>query len=34
VSDEEQCRRLREAGFAEAGTLWQHGDDRILAAVR
>jgi SAM-dependent methyltransferase len=25
---------LRAAGFAEVGTLWQHGGNRILAAVR
>jgi SAM-dependent methyltransferase len=25
---------LRAAGFAEIGTLWQHGDNRILCAVR
>jgi hypothetical protein len=25
---------LRAAGLAEAGTLWQHGGNRILAAVR
>jgi SAM-dependent methyltransferase len=25
---------LRRAGFAEAGTVWQHGDDRVLVAVR
>ena len=24
---------LRAAGFAEIGTLWQHGDNRILCAV-
>lgn len=24
---------LRAAGFAEVGTLWQHGDDRLLCAV-
>ncbi|MDF5757901.1 class I SAM-dependent methyltransferase [Spongiactinospora sp. TRM90649] len=26
-------RTLREAGFAEIGTLWQRGDNRLLAAV-
>jgi SAM-dependent methyltransferase len=25
---------LREAGFAEAGTLWQRGENRLLCAVR
>lgn len=25
---------LRQAGFAEVGTVWQYGDDRILAAFR
>ncbi|GII79281.1 methyltransferase [Sphaerisporangium rufum] len=25
---------LRAAGFAEVGTLWQHGHDRLLAAIR
>ncbi|HEV2374246.1 MAG TPA: class I SAM-dependent methyltransferase [Streptosporangiaceae bacterium] len=25
---------LRDAGFSEVGTLWQHGDNRVLAAVR
>jgi len=25
---------LRRAGFAEVGTVWQHGDDRVLVAVR
>lgn len=25
---------LRVAGFAEVGTVWQHGDDRVLVAVR
>lgn len=32
--DEEHVRLLRAAGFAEANTLWQHGAERILAAVR
>lgn len=27
-------RALRAAGFAETGTVWQRGSDRILAAVR
>jgi SAM-dependent methyltransferase len=34
LSDEDHCGLLLAAGFAEAGTLWQHGDDRILAAIR
>ena len=25
---------VRRAGFAEVGTVWQHGDDRVLVAVR
>lgn len=25
---------LRHAGFAEVGTIWQHGDDRVLVALR
>jgi hypothetical protein len=25
---------LRKAGFAEVGTLWQRGDNRLLCAVR
>jgi len=25
---------LRAAGFAEVGTVWQHGDDRVLVGVR
>jgi hypothetical protein len=25
---------LRAAGFAEIGTLWQRGSNRLLAAVR
>ncbi len=25
---------LRQAGFAESGTVWQHGDDRVLVGVR
>jgi SAM-dependent methyltransferase len=25
---------LREAGFAEAGTAWQVGDDRVIVAIR
>lgn len=25
---------LRDAGFGEVGTLWQHGDNRVLGAIR
>jgi hypothetical protein len=25
---------LRAAGFAEVGTLWQRGSNRLLAAIR
>jgi hypothetical protein len=25
---------LRAAGFAEIGTLWQRGSNRLLAAIR
>jgi SAM-dependent methyltransferase len=25
---------LRDSGFGEIGTLWQHGNDRILCAIR
>jgi hypothetical protein len=25
---------LRAAGFAEVGTLWQRGENRLLCAVR
>lgn len=32
--DEDCCRLLRAAGFAEAAVLWRHGHDRLLAAVR
>lgn len=34
LRDEDHCRLLQAAGFAEAGVLWQHGDDRVLCAVR
>jgi SAM-dependent methyltransferase len=34
LRDEDHVRLLRAAGFAEASTLWQHGAERILAAVR
>lgn len=27
-------RSLREAGFTVTGAVWQHGDDRVLVAVR
>lgn len=34
-ADEADHRRLLlEAGFAEAGTVWQFGDDRVLVGVR
>ncbi|GGK91992.1 class I SAM-dependent methyltransferase [Nocardia jinanensis] len=25
---------LRDAGFAEAGTVWQYGDDRVVVGIR
>ncbi|MDT4900552.1 MAG: hypothetical protein QOJ78_1482 [Pseudonocardiales bacterium] len=31
---DDHVRLLREAGFAEAGTVWQCGDDRVLVGVR
>ncbi len=31
---DDHIRALRNAGFAEAGVVWQHGDDRVLVAVR
>jgi SAM-dependent methyltransferase len=34
LSDADQRRLLREAGFQAADVLWRHGDDRILAALR
>jgi SAM-dependent methyltransferase len=27
-------RALRDSGFTETGTLWQHGNDRLLCAIR
>jgi hypothetical protein len=30
----EHAGALRAAGFTEIGTIWQHGENRILAAVR
>lgn len=33
-SIDDHVRALHDAGFAETGTVWQHGDDRILVAVR
>ena len=30
----EQAELLRDAGFAEAGPVWQFGDDHVLVAVR
>jgi SAM-dependent methyltransferase len=32
--DDDHRTMLRAAGFAEANTLWQHGAERILVAVR
>jgi SAM-dependent methyltransferase len=34
LRDRDDWRLLEEAGFAEAGNLWQIGADRILVAVR
>jgi SAM-dependent methyltransferase len=34
LSDGDQRRLLREAGFQATDVLWRHGDDRILAARR
>lgn len=31
---DERLRYLTEAGFTEAGTVWQSGDDRVLVALR
>ncbi|HEY3714534.1 MAG TPA: class I SAM-dependent methyltransferase [Jatrophihabitantaceae bacterium] len=31
---DDHLHALRGAGFAEAGTVWQHGDDRVVVAVR
>lgn len=31
---DEHADLLRAAGFTEIGTVWQHGDDRVLVAVR
>jgi trans-aconitate methyltransferase len=31
---DDHVRLLHEAGFAEVGTVWQHGHDRVLVAVR
>lgn len=28
------CQLLRDAGFSEVGTVWQHGEDRVLVAMR
>lgn len=33
-SADEHAELLRAAGFAEVGTVWQHGDDRVLVALR
>ncbi len=32
-SADEHVELLRGAGFAEVGTVWQHGDDRVLVAL-
>lgn len=31
---DDHVRYLLDAGFAEAGTVWQHGDDRVLVGIR
>jgi len=31
---EDHLQALRDASFAEAGTVWQHGDDRVVVAIR
>lgn len=31
---DEHITLLRAAGFAEVGTVWQHGNDRVLVALR
>ena len=31
---DDHVRLLRAAGFAEVGTVWQQGDDRVLVALR
>ncbi|UIJ35451.1 trans-aconitate 2-methyltransferase [Allobranchiibius sp. GilTou73] len=31
---DDHVRYLRDAGFTEVGTVWQHGDDRVLVGVR
>jgi len=31
---DDHLQALRDAGFAEAGTVWQHGDDRVVVAIR
>jgi len=33
VSIDTHVDLLLEAGFTEAGTVWQHGDDRVLVAI-
>jgi SAM-dependent methyltransferase len=30
----DHVRLLHEAGFAEAGPVWQHGDDRVVVGIR
>ena len=32
-SADEHAELLRAAGFTEVGTVWQHGDDRVLVAL-
>jgi SAM-dependent methyltransferase len=34
LSVAEQADLLRQAGFAEVGTVWQSGDDHVLVAIR
>jgi hypothetical protein len=31
---DEHIALLRLVGFAEVGTVWQYGDDRVLVALR
>lgn len=33
-SVDEHAELLHAAGFTEVGTVWQHGDDRVLVALR
>ncbi|MEU5695341.1 class I SAM-dependent methyltransferase [Actinosynnema sp. NPDC020468] len=34
LGPDEHVAMLRSAGFAEAGVVWQYGDDHVLVAVR